>query len=226
MYIRSAVFTVQRYCVRRKVSLKTETHSPRAGTLEKRKAILDAAVKVFAKKGYYGCRVSDIAEEAGVAYGLVYHYFKSKELVLNSIFQERWSVFIEFLRRIDESGDPIEKKLRTIVSYMIDGYRLNPEMMEVVILEISRSSKFYSTAHTGLVNEAMKSLDRMLTKGLEARELRSNIDTKTSAYLFFGMIETVLTGFVLGAVKASSEADFARIKNEVVETFLNGIRAR
>ncbi len=212
--------------MRRKPALKAEVQSTRAGTLEKRKAILDAAVKVFARKGYYGCRVSDIAEEAGVAYGLVYHYFKSKELVLNSIFQERWSVFLAFLKRIDESGDPIEKKLRTIVGYMVDGYRLNPEMMEVVILEISRSSKFYSTANTELATGAMSILERMLKKGLDAREVRGTVDTKTSAYLFFGMIETVLTGFVLGAIKATSDSDFDRVKNEVVETFLSGIRSR
>jgi len=211
---------------RRKTRTKPEAHSPRAGTLEKRKAILDAAVKVFAKKGYYGCRVSDIAEEAGVAYGLVYHYFKSKEQVLNSIFGERWNVFVAFLKRIDESGVPLEQKLRTIVSYMLDGYRLNPEMMEVVILEISRSSKFYATANTQVFIEAMSILDGMLKKGQAAREIRPNVDTRTIAYLFFGMIETVLTGFVLGPLKSPSPADFERIKNEMVDTLFSGIRAR
>lgn len=210
----------------RKAATQPDAQSSRAGALEKRKAILDAAVKVFAKKGYYGCRVSDIAEEAGVAYGLVYHYFKSKEQVLNSIFQERWSVFIALLKRVDETPDPLEKKLRTIVSYMVDGYRLNPAMMEVVILEISRSSKFFSAAHTEIFTDAMTLLDRMLTRGVENREVRAGLDTRTAAYLFFGMIETVLTGFVLGALKTASTADFDRIKTEVVETFLNGIRAR
>ena len=66
--------------------------------VDKRRVILDAAVRVFAREGFHSCRVSDIANEAGVAYGLVYHYFKSKDQVLDTLFLERWDVLLEAIR--------------------------------------------------------------------------------------------------------------------------------
>ena len=62
---------------------------------DKRRLILDAAVRVFARQGFNQCRVSDIADEAGVAYGLVYHYFRSKDEVLDTLFLERWNVLLD-----------------------------------------------------------------------------------------------------------------------------------
>ncbi|HEY2631557.1 MAG TPA: helix-turn-helix domain-containing protein, partial [Solirubrobacteraceae bacterium] len=71
------------------------------GAHNRRQAILDAAVKVFARQGFHGCRVSDIADEAGVAYGLLYHYFPSKDEVLNTLFLERWGIMLEMIRAVD-----------------------------------------------------------------------------------------------------------------------------
>ena len=77
-----------------------------AGAVDKRRIILDAAVRVFAREGFHTCRVSDIADEAGVAYGLVYHYFKSKDQVLDTLFLERWDVLLEAIRETDAPGRP------------------------------------------------------------------------------------------------------------------------
>ena len=73
---------------------------------DRRRAILDAAVRVFARQGFHACRVSDIADEAGVAYGLLYHYFPSKEEVLNTLFLERWGVMLETIREVDRKQVP------------------------------------------------------------------------------------------------------------------------
>ena len=73
---------------------------------DKRRVILDAAVRVFARQGFHACRVSDIADEAGVAYGLVYHYFGSKDEVLDTLFLERWNVMLEVIRDIDARDLP------------------------------------------------------------------------------------------------------------------------
>ena len=78
---------------------------------EKRRVILDAAVRVFARRGFNGCRVSDIADEAGVAYGLVYHYFRSKDEVLDTLFLERWNVMLELIREVDSEPIPVREKL-------------------------------------------------------------------------------------------------------------------
>ena len=75
------------------------------GSEEKRRQILDAAVRVFARKGFHTCRVGDIAEEAGVAHGLLYHYFVSKDEVLEAVFRENWSVLVERVEAVEESGE-------------------------------------------------------------------------------------------------------------------------
>ena len=80
--------------------------APKQAAVDKRRLILDAAVRVFAREGFHTCRVSDIADEAGVAYGLVYHYFKSKDQVLDTLFLERWDVLLEAIRETDAPGHP------------------------------------------------------------------------------------------------------------------------
>ena len=77
---------------------------------DKRRLILDAAVRVFARQGFHACRVSDIADEAGVAYGLVYHYFASKDEVLDTLFLERWGVMLELIRDVDAQQLPVRAK--------------------------------------------------------------------------------------------------------------------
>jgi AcrR family transcriptional regulator len=74
---------------------------------DKRRLILDAAVRVFARQGFHACRVADIADEAGVAYGLVYHYFGSKDEVLDTLFLERWQVMLELIREVDAEPLPV-----------------------------------------------------------------------------------------------------------------------
>ena len=87
---------------------------------DKRRVILDAAVRVFARQGFHACRVSDIADEAGVAYGLVYHYFASKDEVLDTLFLERWNVMLELIREVDAEPIAVREKLRAIASFIID----------------------------------------------------------------------------------------------------------
>ena len=71
---------------------------------DRRRQILDAAVRVFARQGFHTCRVADIADEAGVAYGLVYHYFRSKEEVLDTLFTERWDILLRSHPRHGRGG--------------------------------------------------------------------------------------------------------------------------
>ena len=83
------------------------------GQGDKRRLLLDAAVRVFARKGYHSARVGDIAEEAGVAYGLLYHYFDSKDDVLRSVFRETWRALIETIRSVEESADSPREQTTT-----------------------------------------------------------------------------------------------------------------
>src|SRR5215831_2703205 len=97
--------------------------------VDKRRVILDAAVRVFARQGFHTCRVSDIADEAGVAYGLVYHYFSSKEEILDTLFLERWDVMLAAIAEADRSDVGPRDKLRAIASFIVDSYRHDPDLM-------------------------------------------------------------------------------------------------
>src|ERR1700743_2709214 len=110
--------------------------APGTAAADKRRIILDAAMRVFARQGFHTCRVSDIADEAGVAYGLVYHYFSSKDQILDTLFLERWDVMLRAIREVDAQDIPVRDKLYAIASFIVDSYRHDPELMKVIIVEV------------------------------------------------------------------------------------------
>ena len=119
----------------------------KAPPIDKRRQILDAAIKVFARQGFHSTRVSDIADEAGVAYGLVYHYFKSKEEVLNELFTERWSLLLAAIDEADSADGPPREKLGTVATFIIESYRHDPELMKVIIVEVTRAANSFGQTH-------------------------------------------------------------------------------
>ena len=110
---------------------------------DRRRQILDAAVRVFARQGFHTCRVADIADEAGVAYGLVYHYFRSKEEVLDTLFTERWDTLLQVIRDTDAEDWPPRDKLRAIAAFIIDSYRHDPDLMKVIVVEVTRAANSF-----------------------------------------------------------------------------------
>ena len=120
----------------------------------KRRLILDAALRVFARQGFHACRVSDIADEAGVAYGLVYHYFASKDEVLDTLFLERWQVMLELIREVDAQPIPVREKFGAIASFIVDSYRHDPDLMKVIIVEVTRAANSFGQTHIEKITEA------------------------------------------------------------------------
>src|SRR5262249_12774484 len=106
---------------------------------ERRREILEAAVRVFARKGYHTCRVGDIAEEAGVSHGLLYHYFDSKEAILETVFRETWSDLLSALRTVEESEAPASEKLRQVAAILLRSWRRDPDLVSVLVREVARS---------------------------------------------------------------------------------------
>lgn len=191
---------------------------------EKRKAILDAAVKVFARKGYHGSRVSDIAREAAVAYGLVYHYFTNKEEILVSIFRERWSLFLDVIRMLDDQKKGTREKLHDIAAFLIDSFRFQPELVEVLTMEVTRNSRFFTESNLDLFKQAFELVEGIIREGQAQHLLRPEADPRMASYVFFGAIETVLTGYVLNTLDKSPEA-FEQAKQRVVDIIVNGLAA-
>ena len=132
---------------------------------DKRRTILDAAVRVFARRGFHGCRVSDIADEAGVAYGLVYHYFDSKEEVLDTLFLERWELLLAAISAVDARQDLAARdKLHEVASFIIDSYRHDPELMTVIIVEVTRAANSFGRTHLDKIREAYDGIAEIVRK--------------------------------------------------------------
>jgi TetR/AcrR family fatty acid metabolism transcriptional regulator len=189
---------------------------------DRRRAILDAAVRVFARQGFHACRVSDIADEAGVAYGLLYHYFPSKEEVLNTLFLERWGVMLEMIREVDREPIPVREKLGTIASFILDSYRHDPDLMKVIIVEVTRAANSFGQTHLGQIREAYRLIGEIVTKAQQEGIFKAEIDAEFAAMTFYGAIEQVLTGWIFGLLPQGDE-DLERAKQMVVETVCGGL---
>jgi len=193
---------------------------------DKRNHILDAAIAVFARLGYHGARVSDIAREAGIAYGLVYHYFKNKEEILNTIFEERWSGFLEAVEGIVEAQRPTQDKLVSIAALMLNAHRLRPEWVKVLVLEIQRSSRFAEPGQIRAVGRFFQLIERLVRDGQEAGELRRDVDAEVASYVFVGALEIVITARVLDVLRVEEAAEasyYEKVACTVADIFLRGL---
>jgi TetR/AcrR family fatty acid metabolism transcriptional regulator len=191
---------------------------------DKRRLILDAAVRVFARQGFHACRVSDIADEAGVAYGLVYHYFASKDEILDTLFLERWQVMLQLIRDVDGETIPVREKLLAIASFIIDSYRHDPDLMKVIIVEVTRAANSFGNTHIATIREAYELIGGMITKAQQEGVFKSEIDARFAAMAFYGAIEQLLTGWIFGLLPQDGDY-FERAKWLVVETVCGGLEA-
>jgi AcrR family transcriptional regulator len=192
--------------------------------VDKRRMILDAAVRVFARQGFHTCRVSDIADEAGVAYGLVYHYFQSKDEVLDTLFLERWNILLDAIREIDAREQPACDKLRSIAGFIIDSYRHDPDLMKVIIVEVTRAANSFGAAHLDKITEAYRQIQGIVEQAQRSGEFRDAVSAEFAAMAFYGAIEQVLTGWIFGLLEEGEGAS-ERAKDYVAETICRGLEA-
>jgi TetR/AcrR family transcriptional regulator, fatty acid metabolism regulator protein len=192
--------------------------------VDKRRVILDAAVRVFARQGFHTCRVSDIADEAGVAYGLVYHYFQSKDEVLDTLFLERWNVLLDAIRETDSLDIPATEKLAAIAGFIIESYRHDPDLMKVIIIEVTRAANSFGGAHIGKISEAYELIAGVVRKAQATGEFRSEIPAEFAVMAFYGALEQVLTGWIFGLLDQGDEA-YELAKAHVIETICRGLAA-
>jgi len=179
-------------------------------------------VRVFARKGYHASRVGDIAEEAGVAYGLLYHYFESKEDVLRSVFRETWRALIETIESVEEAGDPPREQLRKVAEILLRSWRRDPDLVRVLVREVTRSSHLQERIDE--IDAAFSGLERIIAKGQEEGEFRADLDPRMAAYVFYGALEEILTGWVLGQLEDGDE-QITRAEETVVGVICGGLAA-
>ena len=187
---------------------------------DRRRALLDAAVRVFARKGYHTCRVGDIAEEAGVAHGLLYHYFRSKEEVLETIFRESWGALLEAIALVEDSGDPPREQLRKTVAIVLRTWKNDPDLVRVLVREITRSAQLQKEVDE--LGHAFEALERIIRRGQESGDFAPGIDPRLGSYVVYGALEEILTGWVLGRLPDSDD-DVAGAERTVVELVTVGL---
>jgi len=196
-----------------------------AAAVDKRRQILDAAIRVFARQGFHSTRVSDIADEAGVAYGLVYHYFKSKDEVLNELFSERWSLLLAAIGEADREGVSPRAKLEAVAGFIVDSYRHDPELMKVIIVEVTRAANSFGRTHLPEIRRAYDSIAKIVAGGQEAGVFRRDVDPTFASMSFYGAIEQLLSGWIFELIPAS-DTDFEEAKSLVVATICDGLEPR
>ncbi len=192
--------------------------------VDKRRVILDAAVRVFARQGFHTCRVADIADEAGVAYGLVYHYFSSKEEILDTLFLERWDVMLSAIAEADASLLTPRAKLHAIASFIVDSYRHDPELMKVIIVEVTRAANTFGRTHLVKIQDAYGGIAAIVADAQRDGAFRTEVEPQLAAQAFYGLLEQVLTDWIFKSLPVE-DAELERTKESIVEMICGGLAA-
>jgi TetR/AcrR family fatty acid metabolism transcriptional regulator len=181
--------------------------------------IIDAAIRVFARNGYYNSRVSDIAREAGIASGTIYLYFKTKDEILVTLFREKMAEWVAYARR-EIAGQPSAvAKIRRLVALHFSVLERQPDLAEVVQVELRQGHKFFRGASAHEVSAYFELIGAILQEGIAAGEIRSDVPVKVATKVLFGAMDQVATSWVLGkrAYRLSEAAD------PVASIFLKGV---
>lgn len=192
-----------------------------AAAEDKQALILQAAVRVFAARGYDATRVGDIATEAGVAYGLVYHYFGSKDAVLEAVFHQQWRRLLAAMALAEETGKNAGEQLELVVKIVLRTWRDDPDLVRLLVREITRSPHIQDELDE--IGQAFATLQRIIERGQEDGTFRAGLDPQLGAWMLYGGLEEVLTGWVLGQLPDDTEA-VAAAEREVIGTLVGGLR--
>jgi TetR/AcrR family transcriptional regulator, fatty acid metabolism regulator protein len=189
---------------------------------DKRRVILDAAVRVFARQGFHTCRVADIADEAGVAYGLVYHYFSSKEEILDTLFTDRWGVMLGAIGEADAERTSPRDKLAAIAGFIVDSYRHDPDLMKVIIVEVTRAANTFGRTHLADIREAYEQIGSIVERAQADGVFRAEVEPSFAALAFYGLIEQVLTSWIFEG-EPLVDREFERAKEMIVDAICHGL---
>ena len=198
---------------------KQSSSSSRFGTPDKREAILRAAIKVFARKGYFSSKVSDIAGEAKIADGTVYLYFKSKEEILHSIFNRMMDRFISDGKKELEGIERADKKLRKIAELHLERLGADRDLAIVFQVQLRGSIKFMREFSAAGFSEYLDLIRRAIAEGQEQGYFRKELNPVLCSKILFGALDEMVTNWIL----SKKRVDLASSVGEVIDVFFNGV---
>src|SRR5438132_14260103 len=160
--------------------------------------IVDAAIRVFARNGYYNSRVSDIAREAGIASGTIYLYFRTKDEILVTLFREKMAQWVALVRREIATERGAEAKIRKLVALHFAVLEQNPALAEVVQVELRQGHKFFRGASAHEVSAYFELIGSILNEGVAGGRFAPDLPVKVATKMLFGAMDQVATSWVLG----------------------------
>ena len=194
--------------------------------LSKRDIILNSAIKVIADKGFFSCRTLDISGDAGVAYGSLYQYFKSKEDILLSIFRERWGILIKKVEKVNKTiADPVDK-LKAIFDYIFVSYELNPELMKVMIIDIPRVRQFYTKEDRKLYKSFFMGIEDIYKEGQDKGVFRTDVSPTIATFVIYGAVDATIRQYVYNPDFDNKKFPVAEASKQIMIYLNNGILAQ
>ena len=187
----------------------------------KYKQIIDAAVIAIAENGYHQAQVSKIAKQAGVADGTIYLYFKNKEDILISVFQEKMSVFVDNLQDIIKNGSSSSEKLAQMIENHFKVLSDDRHLATVTQLELRQSNKEIRLKINAILKEYLKLLDEILIEGMLSGEFNQTMDIRLARQMVFGTIDEITTTWVMNEYRY----DLLALSSKVTQLVLNGLKA-
>ena len=161
-----------------------------------------------------------LAAEAGVAHGLVYHYFSSKDEVLQTVFRENWAELLARFEAVEESDEPSDEKLRGIVKILLRTWRNDPALVTVMVREVGRSPQLATQVDD--IGRAFAVIERVIERGQSEGVFRPELDPRLASWVVYGGLEEILTGWVLGRLPDGDE-EVARAERTIVDIVCGGL---
>jgi TetR/AcrR family transcriptional regulator, fatty acid metabolism regulator protein len=192
---------------------------------DKQELIIDAALEVFRGKGYANARMADIARGAGVSYGLVYHYFGSKEELFDLIVETWWNDLYSMMGREKVSDGPFRDKLIHIIQFFLDTYGKKPDLISIFVSEVCRSSVYHTEQGLSKFLRFFSLCEEIMLEGQKKGFLKKDIPPHHLTYIFYGSIETFISVMVLGKEPLTRKRQ-ERAVNAIMEVFMDGAKVQ
>jgi TetR/AcrR family fatty acid metabolism transcriptional regulator len=190
----------------------------------KRSRITEAAVEVFAERGFHSSRVSEIARRAGVADGTIYLYFKNKEDILLSIFEEKMDVMLMGLREALSNTSDLEEKIRSYARYHFRQVRENRATAEVLQVELRLSNKFLKEYRPHKLWDYLHVFRDLVLEGQQNGRFRTEVDPFIAMWSFFGGLDELAMQWVLSRRQSKNKFNLDEAADQVAEIFIRGLR--
>ncbi len=199
---------------------------PATAKKDKETAIFWAACRVIREKGFHQARMADIAKEAGISYGLVYHYFKNKSDLFDALIKEWWHGFDELTDELVAKPVPVEEKLGTLTMYFLDQYVEKPELVHLFITELSRSTTNLTPERLKHFKRLFKRTEEIMKEGQSQGTLRKDLKPRYLSFFFLGSVEALLSTMVLEDQPLKSKKQQRRLSAAVMTMFIDGARPK